>query len=514
MSMARQRPSNRTPQLLNHERGTICKDWGGRLPIALVFPDSYQVGMSSLAVHTLYHLWNRRDDVVCERVFAGSMPPLSLESRAPLTHFPVLAFSVAFELSYFNIVAVLRQAGIPLRATDRDESHPLIIAGGPAVSANPEPLAPIMDAVLIGEVEPVCEALTDALHLVADNRCSALRTLAQIPGLYLPHLHPVGGNPPVTRQWLHDLDSFPTHSVLLTPNTEFQNMGLIEIARGCGRGCRFCLAGYSYRPPRERSIGSILEQAEALLLQTNRIGLVSAAVSDHSQIGELALELRRLKARVSVSSIRVDPVSEPLICALAESGVQTLTIAPEAGSARLRQVIHKTQTDEHILHAVELAARHGLAHIKLYFMLGLPTEQQEDLAAIVNLVNACSQRFPRRISVSVAPFVPKAHTPYQRMMQVPAAEVRARLNYVSRQMRRQGIEVRFESPAWAEVQGMLARGDRRVGEALLSAAQPTIAQWRKAISDLGMAADDLLAARTAGTPLPWEFVRFGAGNTP
>jgi radical SAM superfamily enzyme YgiQ (UPF0313 family) len=510
MTTTKQRPPKISSQLLKEERGTVCKDWGGRLPIALIFPDSYHVGMSSLAVHSLYSLWNRRDDVVCERVFAGSDLPLSLESRAPLSHFPVLAFSVTFELSYFGIIAVLRQAGIPLRATDRDESHPLIIAGGPAVSANPEPLAPIMDAVLIGEIEPVFEAVTNALHRVADSRLAALDSLSQIPGLYLPHLSSAGENPPVTRQWLRDLDTFPTRSVLLTPNTEFPNMGLIEIARGCGRGCRFCLAGYSYCPPRERSVGSILEQARALLPGTSRLGLVSAAVSDHRGIGELAVELRRMGARISISSMRVDPISEPLIRVLAESGTQTLTIAPEAGSARLRQAIHKTQTEDDVMHAVELAARHGFAHIKLYFMLGLPSEEEEDLAALAELATACAKHFPRRVSANLTPFVPKAHTPFQRAGQMPATQVRARLDYVERKLRRQGIEVRSESPAWAEVQGMLARGDRRVGEALLSVSHPTVAQWKKAISDAGMVPDDLLAARPAGARLPWDFVRFGA----
>jgi radical SAM superfamily enzyme YgiQ (UPF0313 family) len=512
MTTTNRRPPPTTSQLLKQERGTVHKDWGGRLPIALIFPDSYHVGMSSLALHSLYHLWNRRDDVVCERVFTGSNPPLSLESGAPLKHFPVLAFSATFELSYFNIVALLREAGIPPRATDRDESHPLIIAGGPAVSANPEPLAPLVDAVLIGEVEPVFDVLTDALHLVADSRLSALGALSRMPGLYLPQFRSPADNFSVIRQWLRDLDSFPTHSAILTPNTEFRNMGLIEIARGCGRGCRFCLAGYGYRPPRERSIGSILEQASALLLQTDRLGLVSAAVSDHSRIGELAVELRQMGARISVSSIRVDPISEPLVRALAESGTQTLTIAPEAGSGRLRQAIHKSQTEEDVLRAVELAARHGLAHVKLYFMLGLPTEEQEDLLALVSLVTACALRFPRRISVNITPFVPKAHTPFQRMQQVRATDVKARLDYVKRQLRKQGIEVSAESPAWAEVQGTLSRGDRRTGEALLSLNHPTPAQWRKAIAEVGLTTEELLASRPAGTPLPWEFIHYGVGG--
>jgi radical SAM superfamily enzyme YgiQ (UPF0313 family) len=507
-------------RLLESEQGTIHKDWGGRLPISLVFPNTYYLGMSSLAVQTLYRLWNARDDVVCERVFADPLEPdrsvrnpvgpLSLESGAPLDYFPVVAFSVAYEMDFFNVVALLRAAGIPLQAADRDETHPLIIAGGSAVSANQEPLAPLLDAVVIGEVEPVFDPLTDALHLVADGRDSALAALSQLPGLYLPNTeYPVPNTEPIIRQWLDDLDSVPTHSVLLTPDTEFADMGLVEISRGCGRGCRFCLAGYASRPPRHRSVENLLAQARDLLRQRERLGLVSAAVSDHPHIDELAVELRRLGAQLSVSSMRVDPVSERLIRALAESGTRTLTIAPEAGSERLRRVINKTQTEDDVLRAVELAGRYDLGQIKLYFMLGLPTEEEADVQALVDLALACAGRFPRQVTVNITPFVPKAHTPFQRLAQTPAQVVKRRLAYVERELRRQGIAVKSESPTWAEVQGTLARGDCRLAEALLAVDRPTPAAWRKALARVGLSMSDLLGARPADEPLPWDFIRSG-----
>lgn len=508
-------------RLLEKERGTLRKDWGGRLPIALVFPNTYYVGMSSLAVHTLYRLWNGRDDVVCERVFTDlSAPefsgqvlaqPLSLESASPLDYFPIVALSISYEMDYFNVVALLRAAGIPLRAAERDEAHPLIVAGGPAISANPEPLAPLLDAVVIGEVEPVFEPLTGALHLVADGRDAVLAALSHVPGLYLPNLPP--GDPesrrPVSRQWLRDLDRVPTHSVLFSPDTEFGDMGLIEIARGCGRGCRFCLAGYTYRPPRQRSLANILAQARDLLKYGERLGLVSAAVSDHAHIDELATELRALGARLSVSSMRVDPISEPLVRALAESGVQTLTIAPEAGSERLRQVINKTQTEDDVLRAVDLAARYNLGQIKLYFMLGLPTEEEEDVEALVNLAVACAGRTPRQVTVNITPFVPKAHTPFQRLAQAPARVVKRRLAYVERALRREGIAVKSESPAWAEIQGTLARGDRRLAEALLAVDQLTPASWRKALDHSGLSLRELLGERAPDEPLPWDLIQSG-----
>ncbi|MCL7451623.1 MAG: radical SAM protein [Anaerolineae bacterium] len=502
-------------QLIQAEKGTVYKDWGGRLPIALIFPNSYYLGMSSLALHTLYRLWNASDDIVCERVFvdpsAGDpAPPLSLESGAPVDYFPVLAFSLTYEMDYFNLVGLLRAAGLPLRARERDESHPLIIAGGPAVSANPEPLAPFLDAVLIGEIEPAFAALTAALRCIYDGREAALEALSQVAGVYLPNPDetPAPGRP-VVRQWLADLDRCPTHSTILTPNTEFSNMGLIEIARGCGRGCRFCLAGYAYRPPRERSVACIIEQARVLLADTDRIGLVSAAVSDHSGIDVLARQLRQLGADISVSSMRVDPPSTPLIRALAESGTRTLTIAPEAGSERLRQAINKTQTADDVLRAVDLAAHYGLAQVKLYFMIGLPTETEEDIQALVDLTLACAQRFTGRVTANVTPFVPKAGTPFQRVAQTRAKTLKKRLDYVDSKLRRQAITVKSESPAWAEIQGGLARGDRRVAEALLTVERVTPGNWKKALNEAGLSLQDLLRERAAGEPLPWDFIRSG-----
>jgi radical SAM superfamily enzyme YgiQ (UPF0313 family) len=512
MTWQQRAASNR---LLDNEVGTVHKDWGGRLPIALVFPNSYYVGMSSLAVHTLYGLWNGRDDTVCERFFVlpsepirkSPSPPLSLESGAPLDYFPVIALSLSYEMDYFNVIALLRASGIPCRAANRDETHPLLIAGGPAVSANPEPLAPLLDAVVIGEVEPVFEDLTDALHIVSDGRGAALEALAQLPGLHVPNRqYPLPETYSVSRQWLRDVDSSPTHSIILTPETEFASMGLIEIARGCGRGCRFCMAGHTFRPPRQRSVPTIVAQANEMLHRTDRLGLVSAAVSDHRQIDQLAERLLNMGARISVSSMRVDSLSEPLIRALAQSGTRTLTIAPEAGSERLRRVISKTQTEDDVLRAVELAGQYDLGQVKLYFMLGLPTEEEDDVRALVDMTLACARHFARRVTVNITPFVPKAHTPFQRVAQASAKTTKRRITYVEKTLRREGISVKSESPAWAQVQGTLARGDRRLAEPLLGLENLTPATWRQALAEADLPLSDWLGERDERAPLPWDFI--------
>jgi len=499
------------------EIGTVVKDWGGQIPIALAYPNSYYLGMSSLAVQVIYRLFNEQPGIVCERTFFTKGQPISLESQRPLMDFAALAFTLSFEMDYFNLVEMLRRAGIPPLAEERDERHPLLMAGGACVTANPEPLTPIFDALVIGEGEEVIPPLTESLRReVRAPREELLSRWATIPGLYVPRFYQVEYDGlgvkaiehepfapcPVQRQWVRHLDAHPTTSVILTEETEFGDMYLIEVARGCGRGCRFCLAGFSYRPPRERSVDLLLKQAKGGLGYREKIGLVGAALSDYSQIDALTQGLRQMGARISVSSLRVDSLSERLLEALVESGTETLTIAPEAGSAHLRSCINKDISEEEILEVAQRASRR-FPQLKLYFMLGLPGEREEDIEALIHLTQKVKERFSGHLIVSLSPFVPKAQTPYQWAPMTPLPVLKARFRYVKQSL--PSIEVRGESAAEAAIQATLARGDRRVGLALVHSKGKTLSAWKGVLAKQGLPYEALLEERPRGT-LPWKVV--------
>ncbi len=500
-------------RILASEQGVVIKDWGGRLPIALVYPNTYHVGMSSLALQSLYGMLNARPDVVCERVFHGyrqrehGSVPLSLETQRPLAEFSVLATTFSFELDYFNWVALLHGASIPPLSAERDQAHPFLIAGGPAVSANPAPLAGLCDAIFIGEVEEVLPRLLDALQDgLTGPRHQLLQQLAGVPGVYVPALQKAGGATQVDRQWVKDLDVYPTHTSVFTKSTEFGDMHLVEIARGCGRGCGFCLAGCLYRPPRERSAASLLEQARLGKPYRSKIGLVSAAVSDYSQIEELVAGLQDNGMQISVSSLRVDPLPGILLSALAASGTRTLTVAPEAGSERLRSAIRKPIKDRCFLAAAAAASRYHFAELKLYFMIGLPGEQEDDIAAITQLVEAVAKVFRGQIVTSVAAFVPKAHTPFERESMAPIPVLRQRIHTLRGSLRRIGVSVKADSIAWARVQAVLARGDQHLSPVLAHLPCPSIADWQCALQEHGLEDGQYVRARGPREQLPWNLI--------
>jgi len=498
-------------RVLETERGAIIQDWGGKVPVALAYPNTYAVGMSSLAIHGLYRWLNAMPGVACERTFAAwdrrsgpDDPLITLESQRPVQDVALLAFSVSFEMDYFNLVSMLRRANLPVRAEEREEGDPLVVLGGPAVSANPEPVAALADAVVIGEAECLLDGLIACVRESwRHSRAEVLANLARLPGIYVPSVHQ---GEPIQRQLLTDLDAYPLSSSIVAPRAEFGDMHLIELSRGCGRGCRFCLAGFWYRPIRERSLDVILQQAQEGVERGLKIGLVAAAVSDYTPIEELVARLREMGANFSVSSLRVAPLSPSLVRGLRESGSRSITLAPEAGSERLRRVINKCITHDDILHATELVKEVGFESLKLYFMLGLPEETDEDITGLIELAREVQRIFPRQVVVNLTPFVPKAHTPFQRVAMAPTEVMEGRLERITAELRSARVEVRAETIDSARIQAILARGDRQVGEVLAAMPKPGPKKFERALERQGLQVQDYLGERDAQTQLPWYFI--------
>ncbi len=509
---------NRSRERLSREEGTIIKDWGGRLPIALIYPNSYYLGMSNLGLHALYRLFNSYDEVVAERAFWEQenrdkrSATISLESRHPLSHFSVLAFSISYELDYFNVVSILKASGIPLFAADRDERHPLVMAGGPCLTANPMPLSPFFDCLGIGEAEPMLPAMMPLLlESTGDKRDKLLKSLASLPGIYVPQ-HPATK---VARQWAANLDDFPVTSAILTPDTELGDLYLIEVQRGCHWGCRFCLVSTAFRPIRFRSVAKLMELAEQGLKYRKRIGLVGPAVSDHPQLEELLIRLRLMGAEFSLSSLRAGHLSDKTLAEIARSGARTITLAPEAGSERLRQVIKKGISEDDILGTISKLAAQGIKQLKLYFMIGLPSETDEDIEEIIKLTLKGKSILDRkqsgtRLALNIAPFVPKAGTPFQRLPVAPIPTLNHRFSLLRSRLAPKGIKFKSESPAWSQIQGVLSRGDTKVAEVLANVKEVSLSGWRRAVEQCALDIDFYAHQRwDADQKLPWQIIDSG-----
>jgi len=506
-------------QQLSREQGTIIKDWGGRIPIALIYPNSYYIGMSNLGLHAIYKLLNDYSEVVCERTFWESgnrveqLPPLSLESQRPLSDFAILAFSVNYELDYFNVMQILKASSIPLYAADRDERHPLVIAGGPCIIANPLPLSPFFDCLCIGEAEPILPAMLPVLSEgIGGKRDKLLKELASLPGVYVPLAH---SGIPVVRQWTTNLDDFPIVSTILTPDTELGDLYLIEVERGCNRGCRFCLTNNAFHPMRYRSIDKLIAQAKLGLKYRRRIGLVGPAVSDYPQLEELLVKLRQLGAGLSISSLRVSPLSHIVLREMAKGGARTITLAPEAGSQRLRQVIRKGVSEDDILEAIGKVAEEGIKQLKLYFMIGLPSETDEDIERIIKLALSGKNILDRqqtgcRLNLNIAPFVPKAGTPFQWLSMTQPSTLNRRLSLLKNNLSPKGIKLKSESPAWSQVQGVLARGYIKLAEVLAGMEEISLAGWRRAVEKCHLDIDFYTRQRwNISQKLPWAIIDLG-----
>lgn len=527
------------------ERGACRYPPGVRTRFALVYPNTYFVGMSNLGLHIIYDLLNKRKDTACERFFLPDRtelpryertqtPMMSVETQTPLADFAVIGFAISFEMDYFNVVKMLMLSHVRPRAAERTERDPLVIAGGPCATFNPEPLAEIVDAFVIGEGEAIMPALMDAYHAgqsAGDDRAALRRRLGRVSGVYVPALYtpvyddaghlaaftPEEGAPhSVARQWVHDLDVHPAHTVVVTEDTEF-NFYLIETARGCGRHCRFCMAGYCFRRPRNRSLAVIEKQVRAALPYGKKIGLMGAAISDYPEIDALCRSILGEGLSMSVASFRADSVTQELVEALAASGLKTLTLAPEAGSARMRAVINKGIEEHHLFTAIDLGAAAHIPNFKLYIMVGLPFEEDADIDAIIDLAVRLRSYMDERgshgmLTLSVNPFVPKPFTPFQWMPMAGKKRLDGIMKKITQELRRhKKIVVHFESPKEALVQAILARGDRRLSEPLIHAAA---GRGAKDLADgmraEGLLPDDYLIRGWGAEELfPWEQLDMG-----
>lgn len=525
-------------RLLAEETGAVRKSWRNRIPIALLYPNRYAVGMSNLGFQAVYRLLNAFADVVCERAFLPEeddpceAPLLTLESGRPVAAAEVVAFSLSFENDALNLVRMLSRSGIAPLAAARRADDPLVVGGGVALSLNPEALAPLVDCVLLGEAECTVPAFVEALRAEKD-RNARLRLLARsVPGAYVPAFYRVAygasgeiaGREPLAEAperirspVCADLACrSPLSSAVLTPHSVFGRSVLIETGRGCSRGCRFCSAGFLYRPPRMHAAESLAEAVAAAADRLPHVGLVGAAVSDHPAVDSLCSRFAARGVHFSFSSLRADTLSPERLAALRESGVKTATVAPEAGSERLRRLIRKGLTEEQILAAASELVAAGIPNLKLYFMIGLPTETREDAAEIASLVKRIRHEFLRSsrgrgaigtLTVSVNAFVPKPVTPFQWAAMAETAELKARLALLERELRRvPNVRLHADVPRWAYIQALLARGDRRVGELLLRV-HAAGGNWRRALRQSVLNADwFVLRERPAEEILPWDFI--------